>query len=246
MSDGGKILGYSIAGLLFGIFVFFKSFVKFKEKRLIENTPTSKVRSIAMGPVEIYGEVIENKSDLITSPFSGKKVAFVKWTIEEYRKSGKHSRWVTVKKGVIGKHFYLKDKTGTVLVGVKGANVDIPKDHEFKSVNPTIKSFLEKKGISHKTWIFNKTMRFREYFLKQGDKVYIFGYAGDNPFVEDASSDKNETDIMIQKKGFYYISDKSEKEVLKNYAFKVYGGMFGGAGLIIVCLFIIFAYLRIL
>ncbi len=89
-------------------------------------------------------------------------------------------------------------------------------------------------------------MRFREYFLEQGDKVYIFGNAGDNPFVEDGSSDKNESDIMIKKKGFYYISDKSEKEVLKSYSLKVYGGMFGGAGLIIVCLFVIFLYIGIL
>lgn len=248
MSDEGRILGYSIAGLFFGIFIFFKSFGKYKEKKLIENTPTSKVRSIAMGPVEIYGEVIENKSDLITAPFSRKKVAYCKWTIEEYRKSGKHSKWVTVKRGVIGKYFYLKDKTGSVLVEVKGANVDIPIDNESKRVNDKIKSFLDSQGISYKTWIFNKQMRFREYFLEQGDKVYIFGNAGDNPFVEDGSSDKNEADIMIQKKDrlFYYISDKPEKEVLKSYSLKVYGGMFGGAGLIIVCLFIIFAYLRIL
>jgi len=93
----------------------------------------------------------------------------------------------------------------------------------------------------------NKTMRYREYFIAPGDKVYIMGTADDNPFVHESSSQKSEHDIMIQKgNSFYYISDKPEKDILGNYGWKVTGGLFGGSITIIVCLFVIFLILNIL
>jgi hypothetical protein len=54
------ILFYSVGGLLLGLYVFYRGFHHFRRKRLIENTPTSKVRSIAMGLVEIFGTVVKN------------------------------------------------------------------------------------------------------------------------------------------------------------------------------------------
>ncbi|MBT4352826.1 hypothetical protein HOD20_09920, partial [archaeon] len=219
------------------------------EKKLIENTPTSKIRSIAMGPIEIYGKVLENENDLITTPFSKKRAAYCYWTIEEYKKQGKHSKWVKIKKGSLGKYFYVQDNTGTVLVDPNRANIDIPIDYETKNLNEKIKSSLKEMGIPHKGLIFNRSLRFREYYLIQNDKIYVMGYAGINPFVEGGTSQKNEKGIMIQKgsgKSFFYISDKPEKEILQDFGLKVYGEMYGGAALAIACLFIIFTYLKIL
>jgi len=240
-SGAGKVFVYSVAGFVWGTFMFVKSFKSFKEKKMIESTPTSKVRGIAMGQVELQGTVIENKAELVTAPFSKKQVAYCYYTIEEYRSSGKSSRWVTIQSGTIGKYFFLKDNTGAVLVDPKGAKADLPKVYETKSLTQSIIDSLKGYGISHKGLIFNKNLRFREYSLKQDDKIYIMGYAGDNPFVEDGSSDKNELDIMIQKgnSDFYYISNKSEKEVLDKFGWKVFGGMFGGGALMIICLFFV-------
>lgn len=250
MSSDGRIVGYAFAGLIAGGIWFFNAFTVFRQKKLIENTPTSKVRSIAMGNVEAYGKVIPNKNDMVISPFSKKPCAYCRWTIEEYRREGKHSKWVTLKAGSEGKFFYLQDDTGLVLVNPDKANVDIPMDFETQRVSEDIKLFCKSNAIDVSTFLgFNKTMRFREYYLMKGDKVYIMGYAGDNPFVDEGSSQKNEADIMIQKgprNQFYYISDKSEKEVLKSFGFKVAGGFFGGGALILFCLFVIFAYFGIL
>lgn len=245
-----RLVLYSVFGLGYGIYLFFTSFSLFRQKRLIENTPTSKIRSIAMGRVEIYGTVIPNANDIIKAPFSDDDCVYCKWTIEEYRSTGKSSHWATVASDEVGKYFFLQDDTGTVLVDSRGAKVDIPITHEYSSVTPTIKSFLEGQEISYKILLgLKKKMRFREYLLAQDNKVYIMGDAGDNPFVEEASSDKNEADIMIQKskpKSFYYISDKPEKDVLNRFKWRVFGGLFGGAGLIVVCLAIIFARFGIL
>lgn len=241
-----KLLFYCIAGFVVGMVLFFGSFRKFREKRMIENTPTSKVRSLAMGRVEVYGSVLPDKRAEIVAPFSRTKCCYCDWKIEEYKQQGKSSRWVTSHRGVLGDHFYLQDDTGTVLVDPEGAEVDIPVDFRATQLDDKIRSYLDSQGIAYRRWFGNRKMRFTERYLVKDDKVYIMGFAGDNPFVEDATSDRNEKDIMIQKKGFYYISDRPEKEVLKKYVLKVAGGMIGGGALSVVCLFIIFAITGIL
>ncbi|MBN1157227.1 hypothetical protein JXA85_06395 [Candidatus Woesearchaeota archaeon] len=254
MSDDGRILFYSAIGVGAGIYFFYNGFRLMSEKRLIENTPTSKVRSLAMGMVEVYGEAHPSKGKLFKSPFSGKDCVWCNWTVEEYRSSGKSSHWQKIRSGILSDYFFLKDDTGSVLVDPNKANIDVPIDFEAESgsfrgkLPATAVDFLNQQNVSTTGFLgLTKKLRVKESYIAPKDKVYIMGTAGDNPFVEDGSSQKNETDIMIQKgKSFYYISDKPEREVLKKYGWKVTGGLFGGAALIIVCLFVIFAYLRIL
>lgn len=235
--------------ILFGIALFAAGFFCFKRKRLLENMPTSNIRSIAMGLVEIAGEAMPFK-DVLKSPFSQRDCVYYRYTIEEYRRSGKHSQWVTIKHGEQRSHFYLKDDTGTVLIDPKGAKIDIPLDNEFNSgvgrdPPETVKQFLNSCDIAHEGFLFgiNKTMRYREYFIAPGDKLYIVGTATDNPFVEDATAEKGVEDVMIQKgqhEKFYYISDKSERQVIRGYSMKMMGGIGLGSILIVAGLVLLF------
>ncbi|MFH1770987.1 MAG: hypothetical protein ABH828_05545 [archaeon] len=94
-----------------------------KQKQMIENIPTSKIRSIAMGLVEIKGIAEPFRKKLLKSPFSEKDCVYYRYTVEEYRSSGKNSRWVTIASGQSNDFFNLTDDTGTVLVDPKGAEV---------------------------------------------------------------------------------------------------------------------------
>ena len=96
-----------------GIILLIWGLISFKMKRLIENTPTSKIRSIAMGLVEIYGEVQPLKDNILKSPFSNNDCVYYKYNVKELRQTGKSSHWVTIKKGEEKKLFYLKDETGS-------------------------------------------------------------------------------------------------------------------------------------
>ena len=243
MATGGFFIFSAIIFFL-GIGLFILGFIWLKQKRLIENIPTSKIRSIAMGLVEIFGEVVSLKEHNMKSPFSQNDCVYYKYTVEEYRRSGKHSHWVTIKKGEERRHFYLKDETGSVLVDPKDAKIVIPMDNEFNSSfgrDPpdSVKQFLQAEDIRFEGFIFgiNKTMRYREYFIAPRDKLYIMGTAADNPFVEEATAVKGVEDIMIQKgknDKFYYISDKTERNILKEYTWKVVLGLGGGSIFIII------------
>jgi len=232
-----------------GIILFIVGFFWFKQKQLIENTPTSNIRSIAMGLVEIFGEAVPSKN-ILKSPFSKSDCVYYRYTIEEYRRSGKHSQWVTIKHDEQRPCFYLKDDTGAVLVNPEGAKIDIPLDNEFhssvgKDPPDAVKQFLDNCNIRFEGLILgiNKTMRFKEYFIAPGDKLYIMGAATDNPFVEDATVEKGVEDVMIHKgeqEKFYYISDKTEREVLKGYSMKTIGGIGVGSILVVVGLILLF------
>jgi len=250
----GDLFFYSVVGFFAGIAVFVLGLVWLRRRMLIENTPTSKVRSLAMGLVEIYGQVVQ-AGQILKGPFSGNDCVYYKYAIEEYRQQGKSSRWVTVKKGEERVNFYLKDGTGRVLVDPRGADIELSKDYEFgsgwgKDPPQKLLDFLEREGLKHEGFFgFNKQMRFREYDIAPGDRLYVMGTAGDNPFVEEGSAKEHVEDVMIQKGSFdkfYFISDKPEKEIVSELRWKSLAGIFGGIALIAGCLAVMFLYTGLL
>ena len=228
-----------------GLVCIYFGYIQLKKKHLVDNIPTSKIRSIAMGLVEICGVVVPfSKMNVLKSPFTKKDCVYYKYTIEEYQSHGKNSSWVTIKKGIDCMKFYLKDETGRVIIDPRGADVRISLDNEFnsslgKDPPELVKQFLEKSDVDFEGLIFkiNKTMRYREYFIKPDDKLYIMGTAGDNPSVDDASVSEGVKDIMIKKgkhEKFFLISDKPEKKVsLDFFAMSMFLFVVGGVMLIL-------------
>ena len=70
-SSDDDLFGWSCAGLGLGLVSFWKGFQTLQKRRLIQNTPTSKVRSLAMGLCEVYGQALPYKENILKSPFSG-------------------------------------------------------------------------------------------------------------------------------------------------------------------------------
>lgn len=252
-SAESKIFFLSVMGFFGGLYYFAKGLSWLKQKRLIENTPTSKIRSLAMGLVEIYGGVVPAEGKLLKSPFSVKDCVYCKYTIEEYRRSGKSSHWVTVKSDVEMAPFYLKDDTGSVMIDPKGVKPEIPMDFEFnsgwgKDPPESVKQFLKNNKMNFEDFLgFNKTMRYREYIIEPQNKLYVMGTAGNNPFVDLANLTENAAGIMIQKgtnDKTYYISDRQEKQILSGLQWKVLGGVYGGGALAVGCFAIILYYLN--
>ena len=253
MADEGRIVGYSIFGFFVGLWLFYKGFKSYRLKRMIENIPTSKIRSLAMGLVEIYGRVLPAEKKIFKSPLTGKDCVYYHYTIEELRSSGKSSRWVTIKEDAQGVPFFLEDETGRVLVDSAGAEFGMSADFEysssiFKKPPQQVSDFLTASRIARSFFGLKKSMRFKEWIIAPDDKLYIMGTADDNPFVEEGSARQNAEDIMIRKgkhEKTYYISDKDEKSTLSSISWKAYGMVFGGGALSAACLTVIFLYLGI-
>lgn len=215
---------------IMGIVLFIGGFIILRKKRLIENIPTSKIRSLAMGLVEIVGQVVPVKNKILKSPFSERDCVYYRYTIQEYRRSGKNSHWVTIKKGERKELFYLKDDTGMVLVDPAGASIEVARDNELHSgmgEDPpeSVVRFLAANNIAFEGLLgLNKTMRYSESYIAPDDNLYIMGTADENPYADDPMAVQGAEDAMIRKgtqEKMYYISDKQERDILRGLSLKI-------------------------
>ncbi|MCK9573438.1 MAG: E3 ubiquitin ligase family protein, partial [Candidatus Omnitrophica bacterium] len=165
---------------------------------MIENIPTSTIRGLALGLVELIGKA--KKEKLLKSPFTGTDCVLYRYTVERYEKRGKSSRWVTVADGdTFYCPFWINDGTGQMLVFPKNAELMLPIDYEFtsgwfKSMPSSLVDFMRNNGISYKSFLGNYQMRFREWYITEGQDVYVLGTANKtNNKTNDFMKNRNET-----------------------------------------------------
>jgi hypothetical protein len=181
MSSDSRDIVYSAFFLGFGVWSFFKGFKRLNEKRLIENIPTSTVRGLAMGLVELAGKARKTKT--MATPLSGTECVFYRYTVERYESSGRSGRWVVIARGDSDYcPFYLDDGTGTVTVLPRGAETIMPADYNFETGLGTalpghLADFMEGNNLAYKGILGNYSLRFKEWFIVPDDSVFVLGTA---------------------------------------------------------------------
>jgi hypothetical protein len=113
-----------VVGLGAGVFLFFKGFRVYREYRVLEDTPETPIRSIAMGLVHIHGKA--RGDHLVPSPVSQTPCFFYKVDIEKWKTNSKGGgSWAHYKTDANGVPFYLEDSSGKVLVDAHRAEYDL-------------------------------------------------------------------------------------------------------------------------
>jgi hypothetical protein len=165
---------YAIVALVAAAAGFFGAFYFFYRKRLIEDTPTSKIRSAAQGYIELSGrgELLEGQP--ITAPLTKTICTWYSYQVEEHRGSGKNARWVTVDKGDSDELFLLIDDTGQCVIDPEGANVTPSiKESWYGSTRSPTSSPLARK----RSWFSFGAGRYRytEKRMHPGEILYAIG-----------------------------------------------------------------------
>src|SRR4030066_2537101 len=96
--------------------------------RLIEDTPTAKIRSAPQGYVELTGISRLMQGDLIIAPLTGKQCTWYSYKIEERSDSpgirgGRHKGWRVIEAKTSDDLFLLADDTGECVIDPEGATV---------------------------------------------------------------------------------------------------------------------------
>lgn len=162
--------------------------------RLIENTPTSRLRSAAQGYIEVEGRAGLLDGPPIICPLTVTRCIWWRYKVERKEtdtdSDGKtRTSWVTIDRGVSDDSFLLDDGTGRCVVDPTGADVipTIKRRWYGYARRPDIGPEAGK-GFWRAMWC---THRYTEELIQTGNSVYALGAfrtqaGGPEPFDEKA------------------------------------------------------------
>jgi len=128
---GGELVlgGIFIAG---GLRLIYTDFDEWKKMRVLQDTPTEKVRSVAAGRTKLKG-VARPVGDAIGHPFGDRDCIAVAYEIEKLQKRRKtktlRRKWKTISTGVAIEPFELDDGTGTIRVDAREVDVEFSDEY---------------------------------------------------------------------------------------------------------------------
>jgi hypothetical protein len=185
-SSTEQFLIWPILGACAGLYLFYAGFRLLQRKRLILNTPQSKIRSAAMGLVEVSG--LAAGPYALLAPVTARSCYYYRTMVWQWERQGKNTTWVKKVDESLHVPFYLDDNTGRVLVNPQGADLEIHCDfkEEFgqsifsrEMVPQNIANFLLMHQIDSE-----KKIKIEEYCIKPKNALFVLGTLAHNRGLE--------------------------------------------------------------
>lgn len=263
-----KAAFYSGIMSLVGAGLIWFGFNRMRRYQLINDTPDSKVRSIAMGLVEIHGHVVVDT--YIVTPFSQAKCVYYRYEIKEYRthSTGKshHNSWDLIASGEKRIPFFIEDDTGKVYVDPAGAEFNVPikkvflqKAGLFGAINFITDALsawdnLKNSKIDMPNWglipvdpkkhVFWSTVgdrKYFEYFIELEEDLFVLGTVANDSKVKDK--------VLIRKgenEKMFMISNRSEKEIVSLLKWQMIGSFVLGGALFVIGIVILMKHFGVI
>jgi hypothetical protein len=186
-SDPSGLLLWCAVGFCAGIGLFIYGFRLLQRRRLILDTPFSKIRSASMGMVEVNGLAVGPYTML--APITARPCYYYRTLVWEWKQSGRNKSWVKVASECMHLPFFVDDNTGRLLLDPRGADLDLHRDFEqefcdsfFTTKDPvpdSVRGFLGRHGIAT-----NNKIKVEEFCIKPKNSLFILGTLGENPGIE--------------------------------------------------------------
>jgi E3 ubiquitin ligase len=234
----------AIAG---GLWCFVQGLRAMRIVRLIENTPTARIRSMAMGLVEVRGR--PQVRSALTAPFSGHPCAY--WEVDISTR-GKNNSYTVIHRNSSGNPFFLIDETGSALVYPQGAQCRIRYGTEEECFGLQPPSPYAEYLHQHNSFLTAtarlSTLRFRERTIEDGMELFVMGTAepranaisvseatGTDDDVGSGALVRHQLDhdhvAVIRKgenEGTFIISQESQRDLTTVMRLKAFAMVFGG------------------
>jgi E3 Ubiquitin ligase len=183
-SDSFWFVAAGSAGVVIGPFLFFTGFRMLRYKRMILDTPLSKIHSASIGLVEILGTA--TGPNTLAAPVTGDPCYYYRVQAWQWQESGNKHEWKRVLDESLYLPFFLEDSTGHVLINPQGAEMDVHKSFNdeigasfFNTrdlLPPNVRNFLVNRGL-----VPYEKIKVEERIIQPGFPLFVFGTLGDNP-----------------------------------------------------------------
>ena len=243
---------FASLALIAGPVLFLRSFRDFRVQRLIQNTPTARIRSMPMGLVEIQGAVVPRST--LAAPFSKRTCAYWEVDISTQTRRG---QWNVVHRNHSGHPFFLQDETGVSMVLPQGAetriNFGLEEECAGLSLPECYAGYMREENLALRDFWQLSAMRFRERILEDGQHIFVLGTAmprgralmvsdGDQmqaTGTEDARAHRlrelSGQAVAVVRKGetqpTFIISQQSERSIAMNLGLRAWAELAGGPAL---------------
>lgn len=145
------------------IVTFYRMSQGLHQARLIENTPTAKIRSAVQGYVELNGLTRLMEGPIIVAPLSGQACVWYRYKIEEksdnyHGNSRSTTYWRVIKQGTSDELFLLEDDTGRCIIDPDDADV-----------------IVTNKRVWHQQSSDGLPRRYTEELINENETLYAIG-----------------------------------------------------------------------
>lgn len=240
-----------------GLGLVYDGFQKWKRMRLIQDTPTEKVRSAAVGRTELDGNCVPCEGT-ISAPFTDEECLVARYEVEEWEEDDNDDSggdWKTIESGTRYRPFELDDGTGSMRVEPEDdATFKFGNEHRTRirvgrrqREPDEVVAFLREhtdqsvpmSGTISGT-LFGDKRRYTQEIIPPGEDLYLLG--GAHPH-EGGSGSNADRLVFGRDEGSdeFIISTLGQDAIISKYKFRAPAQIVGGLAISAFMLFLLVA-----
>jgi hypothetical protein len=184
MAENNKIILYILITVaIVAMIIFVTNYFKKKAiiRRKLKKAVTKSISSFLDGEfAKIVGKV-ELTGTPLNAPLSGRPCAYYSVLVEQKVSSGKSSHWKTLIEEEVAGPFGIRDGMSCARVEAEWMASYIVPDRKYttgfmEDATEKLSSYLKQHGHESENFMgLNKTLRFREGILEEGEKISVLG-----------------------------------------------------------------------
>ncbi|PTU32665.1 GIDE domain-containing protein [Stenotrophobium rhamnosiphilum] len=190
-ASSGHLLLALLITVLGGLVLLGLGFMYIYRARLLEDTPSSLIRSAAQGYVELNGHARLLPGPPIVSPLSDTPCAWWSFRVQERDRNGKNNHWRTVEEETSGELFLLADPTGECIVDPDDASVTPSLSRSWSG--PVRRPHRPPDGSG---WLSFGDFRYTEKLILIGAPLYATGWFRTQTAILDLNESRDVSELM--------------------------------------------------
>jgi len=245
LEDWQLMLGVAAMSFAVGMVSLKLATDRYRKSRLVKNTSTERIRSVALGRTELNG-VARPDGETCDQPFTAGECVYGTWRVREWKEANPHDdeddskTWKTVSSGTVGDGLVLEDDTGAILL--ENPSTDLSDELETSETvgrgtipDGRTAEFLESQNISVAS---DHRRRYEQGVIPAGTELYAFGEA----VRDDEGAEQREqrlgddyenlvAELVLgydEDTGEFIVSDKTEDELAREQFLRTIPFILGG------------------